>query len=589
MERSKLIAVVGGLALLGGAVVVLRNESAPPTPRVFERFLADGIEYVPDTQRVVRPSDLTLTALDRTSLRATWTATEGLGHGGFEVRWGGHTRLVQGTETELTGLDANADVTVEVRALDGLGTRSEPATAHAVPRLAYDDASLDALVVPIDLFDGPEALNPRRWRVLDGGNTDCLGLRPLNGKRLEISCDRVDLQSNVPMRFGMPHPDGAIGRVVLTTDGPATSRPGENELMIALLPEPFHDLGHLAEPFPPGAVVLRVSPFGARFDLGGDVASADDAPPPGSGTFPPPTPGVRHRWELRVLPDAVAAFRDGVEVARAPVVVPWTEAWPRLAFRLAQDTRLDMFGVGGAPSSPVPVSVVPLGPGVREDGAVSLGNAANSRLDGASSVRVVASVVAERTAPITAELGTRSAPVVFMPPDRGLHPTRASVVYADFPLPSPDPNPEVRLRSDGDVTVYESHLVLTDGQDARRPLPRLTDRARPDPRVPTPTVSVLHESAGGVTFPREGKVRVTVELPDPQAHEIAAIKGLEVELDGERLVTLPTNGSAGGRHEFLLDLADVSTGRHELVVRVLPVEQRWGVRSQEQTFDIRPL
>ncbi|MBB5807028.1 hypothetical protein F4560_006796 [Saccharothrix ecbatanensis] len=588
MERRKLIALVGGLALLGGAVVVLRNESAPPAPKAFERFLAEGIEYVPDTQRVARPSDLTLTALDRTSLRVRWTATEGLGYGGFEVRWGGKTRLVQGTETELTDLDANADVKVEVRALDGLGNRSEPATANAVPRLAYDDTWMDGLVMPVDVFDGPEALNPRRWRVLDGGNTDCLGLRPLNGKRLEISCDRVDLQSNVPLRFGMPQPDGAIGRVVLGTDGPAAVRPGESELMIALLPEPFDDLGPLAEPFPPGAVVLRVSPFGARFDLVSDVPSTDN-PPSLSGTFPPPTPGVRHRWELRVLPDAVAAFRDGFEVARAPVVVPWTEAWPRLAFRLAQNTRLDMFGVGGAPSGPVPSSVVPLGPGIQEDGAASLGNVPNSRLEGASSVRVVASVVAERAAPITVELGTRSAPAVFMPPDRGLHPTRASVVYADFPLPSPDPNPKVRLRSDGTVTVYESHLVVADGQDARRPLPRLTDRARPDPRVPSPTVSVLHESAGGVTFPRGGKVRVTVELPDPEAQEIAAIKGLEMDLDGEKVVMLPTNGSAGGRHEFLLDLTDVSTGRHELVVRVLPVEQRWGVRSQEQSFEIRPL
>lgn len=589
MERSKLIALVGGLVLLGGAVVLLRNESAPPAPREFELFLADGVEYVPDTQRPTRPSDLTLTALDRTSLRANWTATEGLGHGGFEVRWNGNTRLVQATETELTDLDANADVRVEVRALDGLGNRSEPATASAVPRLAYDDTWMDGLVMPTDVFDGPEALNPRRWRVLDGGDTDCLGLRPLNGKRLEIGCDRVDLQSNVPLRFGMPHPDGAIGRVVLATDGPATAGSGESELVIALLPEPFDDLGHLAEPFPPGAVVLRISPFGARFELPSGVPSADNPLPPGSGTFPPPTPGVRHRWELRVLPDAVAAFRDGVEVARAPGVVPWTEAWPRLAFRLAQHTRLDVFGIGGAPSSPVPVSVVPLGPAGREDGAVSLGNVPTPRLDGASSVRVVASVVAERAAPITVELGTRSAPAVVMPPDRGLHPTRASVVYADFPLPSPDPNPKVRLRSDGDVSVYASHLVVADGQDARRPLPRLTDRARPDPGVPAPTVSVLHESAGGATFPRGGKVRVTVELPDPGAHGIVPIKGLEVDLDGEGIVTLPTNGSAGGRHEFLVDLADVSTGRHDLVVRVLPVEQRWGVRSQEQAFEIRPL
>ncbi|WP_158852397.1 fibronectin type III domain-containing protein [Saccharothrix deserti] len=585
MQRRKLIAVVGGLALLGGAVVVLRNESAPPPPRAFERFLDEKVEYVPDTQRLVTPSDLTLTALDRTSLRANWTATGGLGYGGFEVRWGGRTRLVQGTETELSDLDANADVEVEVRALDAMGNRSEPATARAVPRLLYNDAWLAGLVMPIDLFDGPEALAPRRWRVFDGGNTDCLGLRPLNGKRLEITCDRVDLQSNVPVRLGMPAGDGAVGRVVLTTDGPIGHGRGDSELRIALVPEPFHDLGHLVEPFPPGAVVLRVTPFNAYFDVGGGVPAADLV----TGTFPPPTPGVRHRWELRVRPDRVVALRDGVEVASAPGTVPWTVARPRLVFRQAQHTLVDTFAMGGAPDSPVPAAVVTLGPSVREGGAASMGNLPDPVLHNASSVRVVASVVAERTAPITVELGTRSAPAVFMTPNQELHPSRASVVYADFPLPSPDSNPKLRLRSDGNVTVYESHVVVADGQDTRRPLPRLTDRAHPDPRVPAPTLSVLHESASGANFPRGGKARVTVELPHAEVREIAAIKGLEVDLDGDRIAVLPTNGSAGGRHEFLVSLDDVPTGRHEFAVRVLPVDERREVRSQEQTFDIRPL
>lgn len=587
MERRRLIAVVAGLVLVGGAVVVLRNESAPPPPQAFERFLDERVEYVPDTQSFPKPSDLTLAAVDRTSLRVSWTATDGIGYGGFEVRWAGRSRLVQSTETELTDLDANTEVDVEVRALDGLGNRSEPATASAVPRLLYDDTWLTGLVMPIDQFDGPEALNPRRWRIFDGGNADCLGLRPLNGKRLEINCDRVDLQSNVPLRFGMPAPDGAIGRVVVTTDGPASFRPGESELMIALLPAPFHDLGHLVEPFPPGSVVLRITPFGLRFDLDG-VTPPPDRVNGFTGSFPPPTSGVRHRWELRVLPGAVTALRDGVEVATTQWTAPWTEAWPRLAFRVTHHTRVDTVGVGGVPGGPVPASVVPLGPSTAEPGAASLGNVADSRLAGASSVRVVASLVAEGDAPITVELGTRSAPVVFMRPDQPLDPNRPSVVHADFPLPAPEPNPKVRVRSDGDVTVYDAHLVVADGQDARRPLPRLTDRANPDPRPPDPAVAVLHESADGDTFPR-GKVRVTVELATRVAAEVAAIKGLELDLDGERIAVLPTNGSAGGRHEFVVDLAEIPTGRHEVEVRVLPVDERQQVRSQQQTFEIRPL
>ena len=586
MQRRRLIAVVGGLALLGGAIVVLRNESAPP-PQVYEQFLADNVEYVPDPQQFARPQDLRLAALDRTSLRASWRATAGIGYAGFEVRWGDRTRLVQSTETELTDLDANTEVQVEVRALDGFGNRSGPLTARAVPRLLFDDTWLTGLVMPVDVFDGPEALTPRRWRIFDGG-TDCLGLRPLNGKRLEITCDRVAMQSNVPMRLGMPAPDGATGRVVLTTDGPVGHRTEDAEMVIALLPEPFHDQGHLAEPFPPGSVVLLVTSYGARFHLDGAAPSAD-LTNGFTGSFPPPTPGVRHRWELRVLPDAVVALRDGVEMANVPWTVPWTAARPRVAFRQAQHTLVDSFGVGGAPDSLVPASVVPLGQSIAEDGAASLGNVANTWFDGASSVRVVASVVAERTAPITVELGTRSAPAVFMSPGQRLDPSRASAVYADFPLPAPDSNPKVRLRSEGNVTVYESHLVIADGQDARRPLPRLTDRGNPDPQVPTPAFSVAHESVEDGTIPHRGRVRVWVELPSPPTREIAAIKALEVDLDGVRIAMLPTNGAAGGRHEFLVALDGMSSGRHEVEVRVLPVDQRVDVQSQEQTFEIRPL
>ncbi|WP_367133485.1 hypothetical protein [Saccharothrix sp. HUAS TT1] len=587
MERRRLIALVGGLALLGGVVAVLRDEAAPPKPRAYERFLDERVEHVPDTGGPTAPSGLELAALDRTSLRASWTSAGGFG--GFEVRWNGRTRLVHGLETELTDLDANADTAVEVRALDEMGNRSEPATATAVPRLAYDEASLDDLVAPIDVFDGPEALTSRRWRVFDGGNAHCLGLRPLNGKRLEVNCDAVDLQSNVPLQLGAPGADGAIGRVVLVTDGPAGHRPEDSELVIALLPEPFHDTGRLDKPFPPGAVVLRVTPFGARFDLGG-TTSTDETP----GAHPPPTPGVRHRWELRVLPGSVVALRDGVEVATAPVNVPWTTARPRLSFRKAEGTRVDMFGIGGRPTTPVPASLVQFGFGLEQaDGSVEFGNAYNPALADASSVRVVASVVAEGTAPITVELGTRSAPAVVMPPDQAIGRFRPSVVYADFPLPLPEPerNPKVRLRSDATLTAYHAHLVIADGQDARRPAPRLTDRPLPDPQVPAPAVFVQHRSPlpPSRQFPHEGELELVVELEADRAQEVAAVKGVEIDLDGEPVVVLPTNGSAGGRHGFTLRLADVPTGRHSLDVRVVPVDERWGVRSHQQTFEVRPL
>lgn len=580
MERRKLVALVGGVALLGGTVALLRDESAPPPPPTFERFLSDRVELVPDTRELRTPTDLALTALDRTSLRASWTAAGGLDHGGFEVRWNGSTRLVQGTETELTDLDVNADVAVEVRAVDGLGNRSGPATATAVPRLAYEAAQVHGLFEPVDRFDGPESLPPRRWRVLTankpydttGGSTDCLGLRPFNGGRLEVSCDLLELQSNVPMALGEPAPDGAVGRVLLTTDGPLTP---DGEVSIALLPDPFQDLPALAERPPPGAVVLRLTTTSARFEIGEGVPATDEVIP-AAGTFTRPSSGVRHRWEVRVLPGSVVALRDGVALAGAPVAVPWRVAHPRLVFREARNTLLDSFGTGGVPADPEPASVVKLGSGI---GSV-LGHPPDSLLAGGTSVRVVAAVFTSSDAPMTLEFGSRSAPATRMPEDR--YGADEHVVYADFPLSASDePGPRrVQLRSDLYAHVTDARLVIADGPDARRPLPRVTDLPPPVPAVPAPSIAVVRE---------DGVARVVVELADPTAREVAAVRGIEVDFDGERIATLPTNGSAGGRHEFALRLDDVPTGGHDVAVRVLPVDERGEVRKHQHSFQIRPL
>ncbi|MEV0677200.1 hypothetical protein AB0I60_11830 [Actinosynnema sp. NPDC050436] len=586
MERGKLVAWIAGLAVVAGAVVVLRDESAPPAPVELTRFLDDRVEYVADSGPVREPTELRLTAPDRTSLRANWTATGGVAHGGFEVRWPGGTRLVQATETELTGLDADADVAVEVRAVDGLGRRSSPATAHGVPRLLHDGSWAEGLGQPLDVLDGPAALSPRRWRVFDGGNADCLGLRPLNGERLDVGCDVLDLQSNVPLRLTAPQPDGAVGRVVLTTDGPDSAQSGDAELVLALLPEPLHDIGRLSRPYPPGALALRITPYGADFEVGPGFPATSRVVPV-AGTSRPPTPGVRHRWELRVLPDAVVALRDGEAMAAAPVAVPWQVARPRLAFRNAKHTQVDVFGVGGAREEPVPSSVVPLGLGTVRNGAVVLGTAPAPRLAGGTSARVTASVIAVdsdvRDEPITVEFGGQSAPAVFMASGGS---DKSAVLYADFPLSGPAADVEVRLRGARHFLVNDSHVLVSDGPDARRPLPRLTGREPPDVRAAPANLVVVHDTGPTDVFPRGGRARLVVELLAGPVREVAAIRGVEVDLDGGRIVTLPTGGAVGGRHEFLLDLTDLPSGRHRVAVRVLPVDERGGVRSADRSFEI---
>ncbi|HWO62366.1 MAG TPA: fibronectin type III domain-containing protein, partial [Umezawaea sp.] len=277
------MAVVGGLAVLVGAVAVLRTEAPPPPvksndPVTLTRFVDDRVEYRAEVQALAAPSDLKLTALDITSVRAMWTPTVGYG---YEVRWLDQVRLVVVPETEVTGLPANDEITVEVRAVDAEGHRSAPTSMKAVPRLLYNEAWADHLVAPVDHFDGQAALSSHRWRVL--GDGDCLGLRPLPGvKRVEITCDNAEMQSNMTLVLTEPQPDndGERGRVMLTMDGPGLDANGLNqEVSITLLPEPYDDLPWLGmydsmtapTRIPPAAIVLHINPFGASFDKGVDV------------------------------------------------------------------------------------------------------------------------------------------------------------------------------------------------------------------------------------------------------------------------------------------------------------------------------
>lgn len=596
MASRKLMGIVVGLALLGGTVAVLRDEVAPPTPVSTEpvsltRFLDERVDYRRDDQALLTPVDLTLTALDPSSLRVSWSAAGGLGHQGFEVRWHDQVRYVLATETELLGLDPDAKIAVEVRAVDAEGHRSEPARAEAAPRDVHDGSWDDQLVGLVDHFDGPETLNPRRWRVL--GNDDCLGLRTLpDARRMEITCDDVELQSNVPLRLTAPAIDEAIGRVMLTVEGPVAAPTGTpSTTSIALLPEPFDDLpwrpgydvASEREFLPSGAVILHITPQGASFSLGSGLPATSRVVQ-ASNTVPLPAPGVRHRWELRVLPDAVVALRDGEVMAAAAVAVRWTSAHPRLDFHNAKGMVVDSFGIGGQPDAAETSSVIDIGP--------SLGNVPSGLLDGGVSARVVATVYANANAPVTMWFGDRSAPAKPMYPE---YTSGLIIVYADFPLPEVTlgAGPKIRLTSTTDVDVFGAQVVVRTSPAApARPSPRLTDRRPPEPQVARLRLTVVHDSGASpmTHLPKDGKSRLVVELGGGNDPTVAAIAGIEVDLDGERIVTLPTaaNGPAvGGRYEFRVDTGKLSSGGHRVSVRVLPQNSKAEVKSIEQTFEIR--
>ena len=610
MLRSRVIAVVAGLALLGGTVLLLRNETEPPPrppstdPVSLTRFLDDKVEYHPENRPPVTPTELAVTALDASSLRVSWVPPDGFGFAGYEVRWLDEVRYVAATETEITGLEPGDRIAVEVRAVDPDGRRSAPARIEGVPRNSYDLKWQDKLVVPVDHFDGTESLSPRRWRVYDSGNNDCLGLRTMpGGKRLEITCDGLELQANTSMQLGAPAEDGAVGRAVLTVDDPQadyTSTGGE--VTIALLPEPYDDLPWLpvrqgmtqAAVLPPTALVMHITPFGASFSLGSELQATARVVEV-SGQSIPPTPGVRHRWELRVLPDAVVALRDGVPMAAAGVAVPWTTARPRLGFRDVQELTVDSFGVGGAQLSPTPTSVLHLGPSNREEHASSVGNVPSTQFEGAGSVRVVSSVYADNDAPVTVEFGGRTVPAKPMFPRAALSPNSPTVLYADFPLPDPAliGNPKLRLTSTTAVDTTTTEVVVREGpKSPPRPLPRFSDRLPPRLAPGAVELTVVHDSgvAPSTRFPPIGKAQVVVEVAG-RKDAVAPIAGIEIDLDGKRVVTLPTteNGpSPGGRYQFTLDLAGLSRGGHEVTARVLPQDPKLEIRTKHGTFEITP-
>ncbi|MCS7483447.1 fibronectin type III domain-containing protein [Umezawaea endophytica] len=606
MERRSLIAVLGGLALLVGAVVVLRTESPPPLvksndPVTLTRFLDERVDYRAEKQGLVAPSDLKLTALDITSLRAMWTPTAGYG---YEVRWADQVRLVVVPETELTGLPANDEVTVEVRAVDAEGHRSAPSSMKAVPRLLYNEAWADHLVAPVDHFDGQAALSSHRWRVL--GDDDCLGLRSLPGvKRVEITCDNTELQSNMTLVLTEPQAayDGERGRVMLTMDGPGMNANGLNqEASITLLPEPYDDLpwlgmyDNMSAPtrIPPSAIVMHITPFGASFDKGVDVPTTSRVVPV-SGRSVVASTGVRHRWELRVLQDAVVAVRDGEVLAAMPAAVPWTTARARLAFRDARGTTIDSFGVGGGAENPRSTSVIPLGPSEREPSATTLGTVSSAQFAGAESLRVVAGVYGNNDAPVTVRFGDREVLAKPMFPWGAVGPTVSTTLYADFPLPDPaiGDSSKLRLTSTTDIDSVSANVVVRDGVDApARKLPRVSDLGALVRRVAQPRLSVGHESnvSPPTQFPRGGKVRLVVELDAGHDHVVAETSGIEVELDGDRIVTLPTTAdgpSAGGRYEFWLEAGGLTSGAHRITARVQPKDPSTPPRDTQQSFEIR--
>ncbi|WP_053738241.1 fibronectin type III domain-containing protein [Nocardia sp. NRRL S-836] len=511
MDRRTLAGGLGGLALVAAAVVALRASDAPDN---LKREIDDQVQVVRQ-QEPVKPASARAQALDADALQVSWTGSAPA----YEVRWNGNEQLVPNPEVELAGLRPDQEVRVEVRAVNAVGRRSEPLMIAATPKDLYNDRWDDQLVGQPDRFDGPESLDPRKWRVEAEDN--CLGLRPFGqSRRVDVDCSTAMFQSNTPIRFGVPGQDGAVGRAIVSVAGAVES----SHVRLTLLPDPWHFLKD-QEFQPKGAVSLDITTQGTRIVADPDLPRSGRQIQLGDAPLTGLVAGVRHRWELRVLPDAVLAVRDGVVVAGEAVVLKTPLMHPRI--RIDGGGFLDMFGVGGVEERAVPTEVVPATTELPDDAIA----AKLVQLDG-------------------------GAPAV-----------------TDVPLTSR----KVSAAKDAQLVVFR--------RPESRPgsLPRLPDRPGGIKTGP-PRLQVMHEdgTAPPQRLPGTGRVLVTAEI------NAIGHRGIELELDGRRIVALPTNeqgNAVPGRHEFWLDAARLGA-RPRLKLSVLPADHGEPVTT-ETVFELR--
>lgn len=502
MDRRTLAGGLGGLALVVAAVVALRTGDAPDT---LKREIADGVEVVA-LQEPTKPANARAQALDPDALQIAWNGSASA----YEVRWNGNEQLVPGPEVELGGLDPDQQTEVEIRAVSATGKRSEPLTIAATPKDLYDDKWDDLLVGQVDRFDGPEALDPRKWRI--EAEPECLGLRAFGtGKRIDVDCPMAAFQSNTPIRFGVPAADGATGRAVISIAGAVES----SHVRLTLLPDPWQYLRE-TDTQPRGAVSLDVTTQGTRIVADPDLPRTGKQVALGDSPMTGLVAGVRHRWEMRVLPDAVVALRDGVVVAYEPVAIKPQLVHPRI--RIDGGGFLDAFGVGGVPERALPTEVIPL----QQDTELP---------QDAIAAKIVTPKPGNQVEVTDVRVGAKKIPA----------------------------GPDAQL------------VVIRKPESRPGTLPKLTDRPG-GIKIGAPRLHVMHEDGTKPPqpLPPTGRVLVTAEI------NAIGHRGIELELDGKRIVSMPTDEQGPGvpgRHEFWLDATKLKPGSNaRLKLIVLPAD-----------------
>jgi len=632
---------LGAVALIAGAVVTLRatdeshssdtdrDESVRPV--LVDRYAADYVVLPAPGRRPAPPANLAATPEGYGRLRVSWAeALPGgqapAGAAGYEVRWrqdgDWHTRLVATPDVRLSRMDNERPVRIEVRTVDTFGRRSAPAETSATPR-PVDNRWADAMTGMFDDFAEPARVL-ERWHL--SGYRGCVDVVAERGRGLpiELGCgaDLAVLRARQPMTLTAPTAVGELGRVAVRTD---TAGAG-GELTIILAPGPVDRVGidrQRATEFADRDTTLPGGTIRVGVDAAGvHVSAAPDVPTVTPGplevlTAPARGPGVPHLFEVVLTTSGLRVYQDGLAVAMAGVVPPWTSASVLFGFR-GPDSRRSRVHVTAAgftgPVTKVPVvEEVPVNAGTQRvlnltEESPQLG-IARTPLTTASSARLVATImVAEGMDPngVIVQFGdlrVPAPPVVAAPSaEHGAAVTVAATVPAALlGVPGADSITPFVLRALGasqQVRLVETYLEITPtGDNSPPPLELKQGRNADDDLLPD-IEAVLCNSAGEplttAVVPHDGqvvlKVRLDASTNQWETGSIGGVQGFQVWLDGRLVAGVPTRADGpglGGRHALSIATGALTRDAHVMEVREYSMDGTQRPKSAVLNFTVR--
>ncbi|SES46689.1 hypothetical protein SAMN04487818_11688 [Actinokineospora terrae] len=633
----RLAAIAAGLAVLVGAVLVLRTPpeekaapttvQVPPAQTTVKPFAAEGVVVPRPAEKPKPPAAIKVTPGPQ-RLQLRWGPDEPKDAAGYDVRWGRmgtmeFTRFVAYTGAQLDALDNNTAYDIEVRTVDAYGQRSEPTKTNATPLEVADDPPWSFN----DRFTSRVIPDPVKWTLASSnGCGKATSGEGEDGRRLVISAkcgtDPVALQARPPFRLRDTPVNGEYGRLVVETDQVGLGGvlhldlvPGPADLIDGspngptITPQPA---GRATDDptLPPGTIRVWIAGQSASTDVGVLVAPGTPRTTRGGGVTAPKPPeiGFTVRWEVVFSESGVQVLQDGVVVGGSDVVPTWREATALVGFTGPANVyaAVNLVGFIGAPTT-VPVLVVPppidAGRVVVSPDAPLSTSASGAQVKGTRGGQVRAVLVPQNrpgdatTDTFSIEIGGATFParpaVAGQPMSRGVRypivadvPAEALVLAADgktLPLRVRGPLHQGQAATNVinvalELTAPEGAVSPAAGSGTDLPLPR------PRPALAEPSGTFL--DAAGKAIPEGGEVRggrVVLEVRtdglDGQrvAGRLAGLAGIEVRLDGRRIAGIPTivdGPGVGGRWTLALPTGGLNAGRHTVEVKAIGVDEK---------------